>query len=99
MRKGKTMLNKNACPDLSGKSRLSSIKAGIAGKKLLILLVFSVNIFGQINFSEFPKIGYGDMFLTANSPLYYNNHPHYQTYNNYLADDFYYPQLRELGLQ
>ncbi|MGE5805705.1 MAG: hypothetical protein ACM34M_07945 [Ignavibacteria bacterium] len=67
-------------------------------KQILFILFFSINLSGQISFTEFPKIGFNDMFLLANGPMYYGGKPHLPTYNAYLADSFYYPELRELGL-
>ena len=68
-------------------------------KTLLLTLIISVNLSAQINFNtQFPKIGYGDHFWTSQSPLYYGNQPNSQVYSNYLASNFYYPQLQDLGL-
>ena len=50
------MLSSTACPNSSGKSRLSADKAGIAGKMLLQTLFFFLLV-TQICFAQWVQVG------------------------------------------
>lgn len=66
-------------------------------RKIIFLLVmissFSVN--AQINPTDFPKIGFTDLYWLKCLPTYYG-----YNYNavNYVDSSYYYPRLNELGL-
>ena len=71
------MLSETACPDNSGKSRLSAAKAGFTGKKIIIYLtIFSfLNLVGcsfqkQMNPGEFDFEDNWDMQVTTKDTTY-----------------------------
>ena len=80
------MLSETACPDNSGKSRLSAAKAGFAGKKIIIYLtIFSLlNLVGcytqqQITLEEFDFESGEDIRITTKDATY-----------SLSADDYYF---------
>jgi photosystem II stability/assembly factor-like uncharacterized protein len=65
--KGGVMLSSTTCLDYSGKSRLSAVKAGFAGKKFLLLLV-SFFTFSLFTFAQWTQIGSQLTGLTGGVP-------------------------------
>jgi hypothetical protein len=61
---------------------------------IFLNIVLSFSVFPQINPTEFPKIGYADMYWLKNAPFN-------KTYSNiidYSSAKYYYPNLADLGL-
>ena len=67
-------------------------------KKFIVLLslVLSMQIFPQISPTEFPKIGYADMYWLYEYPSYY--YPNHSPGSHHTDSSYYYPRLVELGL-
>lgn len=66
-------------------------------KKLIVVLsvFFAVPLFSQIYPTEFPKIGYEDMWFLSLHPTFYNLEPNRFSY---ASSSWFYPQLVDLGL-
>jgi hypothetical protein len=71
------MLSETACPDNSGKSRLSAAKAGFAGKKIIIYLIIAslLNLVGcsfhkQMTPGEFDLEDNWDLQVTTEDTTY-----------------------------
>ena len=59
----------------------------------ILLIIFSIQLFSQSNPTEFPKIGFADMYWLKKNPFYGNS-----SSINYDDSSYFYPQLLELGL-
>lgn len=59
---------------------------------LFFVILFSIQIYPQINPDEFPKIGYFDMYAVKRAAYYNNNQI------DYSDSSWFYPALTELGL-
>ena len=57
-------------------------------KKMLLFIVFTVQIFGQMDFSQFNKIGFGDLYLLSVI----------RGDTNYTNGNIDYPLLKQMGL-